>query len=172
MTEVSKDIMGKLTKYDDKIDDFISQKFLDKSTKELIQTMCSELLYIKNVISKTNPYECKDFSCENKIYLRTGDHTIEFVRFRDTFLNSNDIIQENQMFKILTNVGKSYLSNQNFTDPSFKKLLKSQIILGFFYYYQEYHDSACIKVTKLRELNIFTKSIVKIVKSYLSRMDK
>ena len=157
----------KFVKYNEKIDKLVTKRYFNETTYELIKKITFDLHHLITSINTKNPWECHDFNCENKIYFKSGDHTMTFIRYEDTLINSNDIIQELQIGKIFKLPKDTYLFDQDYSKKEFEKLLKSQIILGYFY-----HCNVNIKLTKIEELNEFTKNIVKIVIETLDKMSK
>lgn len=157
----------KFTKYSEKIEDFTYKNYFNNATKDLIIKICQELSYLKNVIDTSNPFECVNFNCEKKIYFKVGDHMMNFVRYHDTIIKDNDITQDNQIYQICNLPNDKYLTEQDYTNNSYENLLKSQVILGYFYYCK-----VNVKLKNINELNNFTKNIVKIVIETLDRMSK
>ena len=157
----------KFTKYSEKIEDFTYKNYFNDETKNLIIRICQEFSYLKDIIDLENPFECVNFNCEKKIYFKVGDHMMNFVRYHDTIIKDNDITQDNQIYQICNLPKDKYLINQDYTDDSYLNLLKSQVILGYFY-----NCKVNIKLTNIEELNEFTKNIVKIVLETLDKMSK
>lgn len=151
----------KSKKYLQKIIAQAEMSLFDDASVTKLNELIEDHDYYGSIINSNNPRQIKTPYNEDIIVFQSGETTYKLRKYANSLIKHDDINHE-LMFDDLTNVYDGHDGKQiNLTRDNLNDLLNCQIMLGYFY-----TDTECVKrlsLVPIDDLNIFTRTIVKMV---------